>query len=125
MKNRYLILFVLFSFTLYGYAGNGEEEENNPVSNAPEQVPYAVDCNSSFNAGTAIAQNPSLINTYLYTPATYGYFQTAADNYPANYRTIVSGRNATYNAYREIVLNTGFTVEAGATLQLNIVTCPN
>ena len=44
---------------------------------------------------------------------------------PAAWRTIPAGATATYQAHEEIVLQDGFTVEAGAEFTAEIVPCPN
>ena len=62
---------------------------------------------------------------YNITPQTMTSLTSASPASPAAWRTIPAGATATYQAHEEIVLQDGFTVEAGAEFTAEIVPCPN
>ena len=62
---------------------------------------------------------------YLIAPRGMNTLISASSASPAAWRTIPAGATATYQAHEEIVLQDGFTVEAGAEFTAEIVPCPN
>ena len=50
---------------------------------------------------------------------------SASPSSPASWRTIPTGATATYQAHEEVLLQDGFTVEAGVEFTAEIVPCPN
>lgn len=62
---------------------------------------------------------------YTVVPGIMAYLYSADVSSNSIYRTIPSGATAMYQAHEEIVLQDGFTVEAGAEFTAEIVPCPN
>lgn len=77
---------------------------------------YALFYNESANNG---------IPPYDVTPQTMTSMTSASSTSPVAWRTIPAGTTAMYQAHEEIVLQDGFTVEAGAEFTAEIVPCPN
>ena len=71
--------------------------------------------------------NPLLSTHYPFeiTPQTMTKLVSAGPSSPASWRTIPTGSMATYQAHEEVLLQEGFTVEAGAEFTAQIVPCPN
>ena len=62
---------------------------------------------------------------YIIVPQGMNTLISASSAAPLSWRTIPAGAAATYQAHEEIVLQDGFTVEAGAEFTAEIVPCPN